>query len=522
MIRDRRRLLQGLAAVGGVALLPPFAVASGAAPSTQPLPEFPFRLGVASGYPDEDTVVLWTRLAPDPTRPDGGLPPIDWQVRYEVALDDRFRRIVARGETVAVAAHAHSARVQVRGLAPARDYWYRFTAAGHSSPAGRTRTLPRARARVAALHLAVASCQHYEHGHFAAWRHVAAAVPDLVVHVGDYIYEGAPTANRVRRHVGPACRTLDDYRQRYAQYLCDPSLQSAHAAAPWLLTWDDHEVANDYSGARDGRSDESPAFLVRRAAAYQAWYEHLPVPPSMAPRADGGIAIHTRHRIGRLASLNLLDQRQYRSPQACPVPGRFGGNRLGDACTERLEAARTMLGAAQEQWLEQGLAQHPARWTLLAQGTVFSQLDELPGEPGQYWSDGWTGYPAARQRVIDTLQRTRSTNPVVLSGDLHAFVVAGVRAVPERAESPLVAAEFVTTSISSDSRPQSSLDEWRDNNPHIQLMDGRQRGFLAVRISEERMQVDLVAVDDVNRPDAGRQVMRRFAVEAGDPAIVPA
>lgn len=519
---DRRRLLQGLTALGGSALLPRWIAASGASPSTQPLPAYPFLLGVASGYPDEDSVVLWTRLAPDATRADGGMLPLDWQVRYEVAADERFRRIVARGETTAIARHAHSARVQVRGLSPARDYWYRFMAGGHASAVGRTRTLPRTQARVASLRLAVASCQHYEHGHFAAWRHVAADAPDLVVHVGDYIYEGAPTTNRVRRHNGGACRTLDDYRLRYALYLSDASLQAAHAAAPWLLTWDDHEVANDYSGGRDGRSDDSPTFLARRAAAYQAWYEHLPVPTSMAPHADGGIAIHTRHRIGRLASLHLLDQRQYRSAQACARPGRFGGNRIGDECTERLDASRSMLGAAQEQWLAQGLAQHPARWTLLAQGTVFSHLDEVPGEAGQYWSDGWTGYPAARQRLIDTLRSTRSTNPVVLSGDLHAFVVAGVRAVPEQGDSPLVAAEFVTTSISSDARPQSSLDEWRDNNPHIQLMDGRQRGFLAVRISEERMQVDLVAVDDANRPDAGRQVMRSFAVEAGDPAILPA
>lgn len=527
MRHDRRRLLQGLAAMGGAVLLPDSLIAAdagaaGTASPSQPLPDYPFRLGVASGYPTERSVVLWTRLAPDPAQGSGGMPPLDWPLRYEIASDDRFRRIVARGDAVAQARFAHSVHAEVAGLSPDRDYWYRFTAGSHQSATGRTRTLPRPRAGNEALQIVVASCQHYEHGHFAAWRHAAAEAPHLIVHVGDYIYEGAAVTNRVRSHTSGTCRTLDEYRRRYALYQTDASLQAAHAAAPWMVTWDDHEVVNDYSGNLGGRPEEPALFLARRAAAYQAWYEHLPVPPSMAPQADGSQRIFARQPIGRLATLHLLDQRQYRSPQVCPQPNRLGGNRIGDECTQRLEAERTMLGAAQERWLAEGLERHGAQWTLLAQGTVFSHIDETPGPQNTYWSDGWTGYPAARQRMVDALRQTRARNPVILSGDLHAFVVAGVRAVPEQAESPLVAAEFVTTSISSDSRPQSSLDEWRGNNPHIQLMDGRQRGYLSVRLSEKRMQVDLVGVDDANRPDAGRRRIHAYVVEAGNPLAMPA
>jgi alkaline phosphatase D len=512
---DRRWILKGMAAVA----LPGAVHVARAA--TLRLPSDPFQLGVASGFPTDHSAVLWTRLVPAPAQPAGGMPPMDLEVSYEVASDERFRRIVSRGRAVAAAQYAHSVHVEVQGLAPDRDYWYRFTASDYRSLAGRTRTLPSPQARAATLRLAVASCQHYEHGHFAAWRHVAQAAPDLIVHVGDYIYEGAPTTGRVRQHSGGVCLTLDDYRLRYAQYKADPALQAAHAAAPWLATWDDHEVANDYSGSDGGRAQNSATFLLRRAAAYQAWYEHLPLPPSAAPR-EGVMQIHARRRIGRLATIHMLDQRQYRSPQACPQPGRSGGNRFGDECTERLDVQRTMLGAAQEQWLAHGLKDQSARWTLLAQGTMFSHLDEQPGDANSYWSDAWTGYPAARQRVIDSLQQARSQNPVILSGDLHAFVVGHINAVPDRLDTPLIASEFVTTSISSDSRPQDSLDGWRNNNANLLLMDGRKRGYLTVTLSEKRMQVDLMAIDDVIRPNSGLQTQRSFVVEAGSPAVLPA
>ncbi|MEO6184965.1 MAG: alkaline phosphatase D family protein, partial [Steroidobacteraceae bacterium] len=458
--------------------------------------------------------------APTPAQRDGGMPPLDYEVGYEVATDEQFRRIAVRGKALASAQYAHSVHAEVHGLGADRDYWYRFTAGDARSAVARTRTMPAAGARVASLRLAVASCQHYEHGHFAAFRHIADDAPDCIVHVGDYIYEGAPTADRVRRHSGALCRTLADYRQRYAQYKLDPALQAAHAIAPWLLMWDDHEVANDYSGTDSGRAEDPASFLRRRAAAYQAYFEHQPLPPAAAPRA-GGMTLYSSRRIGTLATIHLLDQRQYRSPQACPLPGRSGGNRLGDECVDRLDPKRTMLGAAQEQWLAQGLKSR-SRWTLLAQGTVFSHVDEEAGPTSSYWSDGWTGYPAARQRVLDSLRQARSENPVILSGDLHAFVVGNVNAVPERLDTPLVATEFVGTSVSSDSRPQESLDAWREGNANVLLVDGRKRGYLAVKITDQRMQVDLVAVDNVNEPGSGRHSLSSYVVEAGNAGALPA
>ncbi len=519
METGRRRILQGMAVLAGAAIVP--GTWRDARAAERPLPADPFRLGVASGFPTDHSTVLWTRLAPDPTLPGGGLPAVDWPVDYELATDERFRRVVARGTAIASAQFAHSVHAEVAGLSSDREYWYRFTAGGHRSAVGRTRTLPAARARVAALRLAVACCQHYEQGYFSAYHHLASDSPDLVVHVGDYIYEGAATTNRARRHSGGNCRTLDDYRLRYAQYKTDAALQAAHAVAPWLATWDDHEVANDYSGTDSGRAEEPAVFLARRAAAYQAYFEHLPLPPAAAPR-EGGMPLFARRTIGRLATIHLLDQRQYRSRQACPLPGRSGGNRVGGECAERVESQRTMLGATQEQWFAQGLKDHPSRWTLLAQGTMFSHLDETPGEANTYWTDGWTGYPAARQRLIDALIQTRAANPVILSGDLHAFVAGNINAIPERLDTPLVASEFVATSISSDGRPQASLDAWRNNNANLQLLDGRKRGYLNVNLSDKRMQVDLVAIDDVSQPTAGRQILRSFVVEAGNLPILPA
>jgi alkaline phosphatase D len=485
------------------------------------LAEDPFRLGVSSGFPTDHSVVLWTRLAPSPLAADGGMPPVDVEISWELARDEQFRRIERRGNLVASAGAAHSARVEVPGLEPARSYWYRFVAGAHRSRTGRTRTLPALGSDQASLNLAVVSCQHYEHGHYSAYRHIADAAPELVVHLGDYIYEGAAADGGVRRHMGSACRTLEQYRQRYAQYLTDPLLQDAHAAAPWLVTWDDHEVANDYAGDVPNRESERETFLARRAAAYQAYFEHLPLPPSMA-LSGTAMPLFSRHRVGRLATIHMLDQRQYRSPEACAQGERLAGNRLDDNCAERLLDSRTMLGAAQERWFEQGLVVAPARWTLIGQGTVFTHLDEQPGEGRLYWSDAWNGYPAARQRLLDSLRRTESANPLVFTGDLHAFMASGVNAVPEQLDSPLVAAEFVTTSLSSNARPQATLDPWLAENPNISLLESRSRGYLRVQLGRELARVELMAVDDVRSAASGQTVLRSFVVEAGSPGILPA
>jgi alkaline phosphatase D len=482
-----------------------------------------FTLGVSSGFPTHDSVVLHTRLALDPLAADGlgGMPQQDIALRFELAFDDKFRRVLRKGELIARADLAHSVRVQVRGLDPAHDYFYRFIADGEVSGVGRTRTLPAPNGKPGEFRIALACCQHLEHGHWAALGHIARAAPDLLVHVGDYIYEGATTADRVRSHVGGNCATLADYRRRYAQYRMDPALQAAHAASPWIATWDDHEVANDYSGIYSGRAEDPAVFLKRRTAAYQAYFENLPLPPSALP-VNGEVALFASRRIGTLAEIFMLDQRQYRSAQACPPPGRAGGNRVGDDCAELRDASRTMLGAAQEAWLDAGLARTRGRWNLLAQGTVFAHMDEQVGEGRRYTTDNWNGYFAARQRVLDSLGRHRVDNPVVLSGDIHAFIAGNIRARPEQPDSPLLATEIVATSVSSDGRPQQQLDDWTQENPDLLLAEGRYRGYVALRLSPQRLQANLMALENRDDPESAQRVLQSLVVEDGSPRLLRA
>ncbi len=518
MTNDRRRVLHGLTALGGAVLLPQSLRSAESA--AQRVPGYPFRLGVASGSPTDSSVVLWTRLAPDPARADGAMPPFDWTVRYEIARDQNFRNIVQRGTAAAPAQFAHSVHVEVAGLAPAREYWYRFMVDGEVSATGRTRTLPEPDAKVATFSLAIASCQDYRMGHYAAWRQAAASQPDLILFLGDYIYEPGAKVGQIRAHTGGVCNTLDDFRVRYALYQSDPALQAAHMSAPWLTIWDDHEVQNDYSGVQPGLLEDPDAFLARRAAAYQAWYEHLPVPPSMSP-AQGAMRIYDRYRIGRLATVHMLDGRQYRSPEACPQPPKLGGNQVGNECTERVLPERTMLGADQEQWLAQGLIAAPARWTLFGQGTPLAYTDQKPGEGETYWTDAWAGYPAARQRFVDMLRQGRASNPVILSGDIHAFMANAVNAQPDRADTPVVAAEFVTSSISSDALAQSIFDGWRSANPNVQLFDGTRRGYLSITLGNKRLHAEMVGVDDITRADSACRVNYSCIMEAGSPRILP-
>jgi alkaline phosphatase D len=326
----------------------------------------PFSLGVASGSPLPSSVVLWTRIAP------AGAGPI--AVQWEVAHDERFERVVQRGSADAVAEHAHSVHVEVQGLEPARWYFYRFIAAGETSQVGRTRTAPNTGDRPARLRVAFGSCQQFEYGRYAAHRHLAAEDLDLMLFLGDYIYEGPGRAGRVRRHTGGEARSLAQYRNRYAQYRSDPDLQRLHAAVPWLVTWDDHEVDNDYASEHPLAPDSD--FLRRRAAAYRAFYEHMPLRAGARP-AGSGARLYARYDFGRLVRVHMLDGRQHRSPQACR-PAR----RVGPECRERTRPGRTMLGAEQERWLREGIAAVPGRWNVIAQQTLMARAF-LPvgGEP---------------------------------------------------------------------------------------------------------------------------------------------
>lgn len=474
-------------------------------------PSYPFSLGVASGSPLPNAVILWTRILADPLNA-ASAPPLALTVRWEVAEDEAFRKIAAKGSAIASPHLAHSVHVDATGLQPDRWYWYRFMLGDAVSPVGRTRTAPAAGVMPARLKLAVASCQHWEFGHYAAHRHIAAAAPDLIAFLGDYIYEWGPYQ---LRHPPRAVRshesfTLADYRARYAQYKSDPDLQAAHHAAPWIVTWDDHEVANDYAGDVDERL--APDFAVRRAAAYQAFYEHMP------------LRMFQRYDWGRLARFHLLDSRQYRSPLACSKPGRGGSNVvLARACAELRDPARTMLGLEQEAWLAQGLSSSRARWNILAQQTLMAQSSGVPvrsPDDGRFWTDGWDGYPAARRRLLDTLARSRARNPLVLSGDVHTFYAAELRrdfARPASKTNPVVAAEFCGTSVTSSSRPQARTEENVERNPHILYGRSDRRGYMLLDLTPAATQARFMALDDVR--DAGTRQTRLATFALADRAV---
>jgi alkaline phosphatase D len=406
--------------------------------------------------------------------------------------------------------------VEAEGLEPARWYHYRFIAGGEASAVGRTRTAPASGTEGASLRLALGSCQHYEQGLFVAHRHLAADSPDLVAFVGDYIYERSRKGGHVRDHHCPEPKTLAGYRERYAQYKTDADLQAAHACAPWIATWDDHEVSNDY--ANDRGEDLDPDFLLRRAAAYRAFLEHLPLRPSLI-RADGEVRVYGTHAWGTLANLFVLDDRQYRAHQACQKASRGGSSVVGASCTQRTEEGRTMLGAAQERWLDREFAQSEARWNLIVQQTLMAPAGQPTAKGLQHWTDGWDGYPWARARLLDSLSRSGATNPVVLGGDVHANYVANIHARPDEAGSPVIAAEFCGTSISALGPDPKRVMAIRDANPHIRYADGSRRGYVVLDFGRDRLEARLRVVDTVKRADAGISTAAAFTVAAGRPGL---
>ncbi len=479
----------------------------------------PFTLGVASGYPLSDSVVLWTRLVQEPRSPDGGMPREIVPVEWEIARDERMTSIVRHGVEYATPEWAHSVHVEPEGLESSTDYWYRFTAGGIRSPIGRTRTAPARGASLRQMRFALVCCQHYEHGYFTAYRHLVSDSPELILHVGDYIYEGnAP--HRVRNHDLPVSHTLEDYRIRHAVYKTDADLAAAHAACPWLLVWDDHDVSNDYAGDVSEEAEDPQVFLARRAAAYRAYYEHMPLPRWAVPSGPD-MHMFARYAYGDLAGFLLLDQRQYRSPEACPPAGRAGGHRVDEKdCPEIDSPTRTMLGAHQEQWAFAELSASTSRWNLLAQGTLMAYLNEEQAPAHRYWTDAWSGYPAARARLLNYLSDHSVANPVVLSGDIHAFVVSGLNRVAGDLESPVVAPEFVTSSISTDANPELYFINARQHNPNLLLATGERRGYIRFDLTHERLRADLIAMDSVKISGSPRRTLASYVVEPGKPAPV--
>ncbi|MDN4037393.1 alkaline phosphatase [Massilia sp. YIM B02443] len=483
---------------------------------------YPFSLGVASGSPLPDSVILWTRILADPL---DAAPPsaLALSVRWEVAEDEAFRRIAAKGTASAVPALAHSVHVDVKGLQPDRWYWYRFMLGDAVSPVGRTRTAPQADAQPQRLRMAVASCQHWEFGSYGAHRHIAASAPDLVAFLGDYIYEWGPyqlrhPARAVRSHES---FTLDEYRRRYAQYKSDPDLQAAHHAAPWIVTWDDHEVANDYANLRDERL--AGDFAARRAAAYQAFYEHMPLRlPNVRRDGFAAMRLHQRYDWGRLARIHVLDDRQYRAVQACSKQGRGGSNAFyARDCKALRDPGRSMLGREQETWLDAGLKSSRVQWNILAQQTLMAQSSStkvVKEGDNRVWSDGWDGYPLARRKLLESLQASQARNPLVLGGDVHTFYACELRpdfARPVSKRNPVVASEFCGTSITSSSRPQERTLAHVANNPHMLYGRSDKRGYMLLEVTPQKTVTQFLGLDDVRDPRSKIATLAAFNVTNG-------
>ncbi len=509
---DRRNFLLDLSRVAALCAVVP----NDWRVTTRPrLVDDPFTLGVASGDPTSGGGVLWTRLAPRPLEAEGGMNGQRTVVTWEVADDDTFARIVRTGRATASHELSYSVHVDVDGLASDRWYWYRFQTGDAMSPVGRLRTAPAAGA-ITPLAFAFASCQHYEQGHFTALEHMAREELDLAVHLGDYIYEYAGMPGRVRQHVGLEIRTLDDYRRRYAQYKTDTALQAAHARCPWLVIWDDHEVDNNYANLVGENVMESEEQVrARRAAAYQAWWEHQAV---RVPRAASWADLNITRRIewGQLADLWLLDTRQYRTDQPC------GDGNKALPCGTWGDPSHTLLGEAQERWLTNGLGTSQARWQVLANQVMVGPYDSTAGDTTTVSMDQWSGYPAARTRLIGSIAERAPNRTVVLTGDIHSNWVNELRPDFTRAEAPPVAAEFVTTSISSGGDGSATLPDSAVNalraNPHIQWHN-RQRGYVSCRVTPERWDADYRIVPYVTRPGAPIATPSRWQLTHGQPGI---
>ncbi|MFC3962009.1 alkaline phosphatase D family protein [Nocardia jiangsuensis] len=513
---------------GGAALVAVLAGTAAASSTRFPAPRWlgdPFSLGVASGDPTPEGFVLWTRLAPDPTAPDGlaGTPLAPVSVDYEVANDEQFRAVVARGTAVASRDLGHSVHPEVSGLEPDRWYYYRFRAGSAISPVGRTRTAPALGQRLERMRFAFASCQSWTSGYFTAYDHMSREDLDLVVHLGDYIYEMGWIRGRAGQEVwepqfeGEAV-DLRGYRLRYAQAKAEAPLRAAHAAFPWLVTMDDHEVDNNWAADSPGLGvtvqQLRPLFLKRRAAAFQAMYEHQPLRLAQLPRGPS-MLLHRRYRFGDLADFTMLDTRQYRTAQAC------GDGNVVTGCDERANPERTMLGAGQREWLLDGLANSPARWQVLGNQVGMSRTDMDTGPEVALPTDPWDGYLADRAAVLGAATRLGGRNMVVITGDRHENHAADLRRDHADLGSPVVSAEFTGTSITSGGDGADMTPRGRtmlDANPDIKFFNG-QRGYVRVELDHELWRSDFRVLPYVRRRGAPIETRAAYVVEDGVPGV---
>lgn len=484
---------------------PPVPVTAPTPVNVPELPDDPFSLGVASGDPTTGSVILWTRLAPDPLADDArsGMPDEDADVIWEVAADDSFAQLVAAGVFTSTAAHGHSAHVDATGLQPGTGYHYRFRYADWTSPVGRTATLPDGSPD--RFGIAVVNCQMFEAGRYGAYANLVDEDIDLVLHLGDYIYE-YPFGSGDRKPLPDrALATLDDYRLRHSSYKTDPQLQAAHARFPFVLTWDDHEVVNNYMGDILPGNDDAEVGHARKQMAYQAWWENLPV-RSAAP-TDGELTVYQDLAIGDLARIHLLDQRQYSDVPPCRDT-TSGLTDYGD-CDDREAQDRNRLGADQEAWLAESLAKGGVTWNLLGNPVVLAGIDGGTDESG-YYLDVWDGFPQARQRLIGQLAEV--TNPVVLTGDYHAGMVLDLHAVPFDTSSAVVAPEFMSPPISS----VLFTADVSGRTPHLR-QQLNEHGYLSIEVTPDNLTAAFRCVADVADADTAISTLATWRVDAGNP-----
>ncbi|MFF5256796.1 alkaline phosphatase D family protein [Streptomyces leeuwenhoekii] len=523
----RRRFLTATGAAAALAFavnLPATGAASAAELDAARITDDPFTLGVASGDPLPDSVLLWTRLAPAPYQPDGGLPAQRVTVTWELALDERFRRVVRRGRATAHPEFDHTVHVEVGHLAPAHVYYYRFRVGGWVSPAGRTRTAP-ARGSRAGLDFGLVSCQKYDEGYYTAYKHLAEEDVDVVYHLGDYLYEYAVNsvagsraypAGTLPAVFNRETVTLEDYRLRYALYKSDPDLRAAHAAHPFVVTWDDHETENNYADDTPENSVPPEEFLLRRAAAYRAYWENMPLRrPQMPEGAD--LKLYRRLHWGRLAQFDVLDTRQYRSDQAYGDGWQYSG-------PESEDPSRTLTGDAQERWLINGWHRSDAVWNVVPQQVTFSRRYNSTTLPSKVSMDSWDGYPASRERVLAGAQAAGVENLMVLTGDVHVHYAFDIKRDFSDPGSRTVGTEIVTTSVTSGrdgSAKPSNWDTLMTANPHLKFFSGL-RGYVTVSLDRELARADYKTVSHVTTQGAPLTTAASFVTEVGDQGLKPA
>ena len=517
LFANRRRFLSGcaLSAAASSTLMP---WGGSAFAETPKFYDDPFKLGIASGDPTPEGFVLWTRLAPSPFSTEPFTKDLI-EVTVEVAEDEAFRKIVTRQIEFARPDMMHAVHAEIYGLLPNRPYFYRFIAGGISSPVGRVRTAPQIGAPLDSLKFAWTSCAHYEQGYYTGYADIVKQNPDVILGLGDYIYE-VSYGPQLRRMPVSEAFTLDDYRLIHSVTKTDRDLQAAHRIAPWLFIWDDHEVANDYQ-ANVGETrpvNDEKRFAERKYNAYRAFFEHMPLRRRSWFDAANNMRIYGQSMFGDLLSFTLLDTRQYRARAACATLGRFEAEVVArETCAELQDQNRTILGATQERFFNEQFMRGRTKWDVLVQPTLFGTIfqKDSKGRDGVY-NEGWSGFEPARQKIINAIkQRNKDASCVVIGGDMHAFWTGDVKENYADPNSETVAVEFVGGSITTKSYNYKRFTQLLPENPHIKFFDDRTNGYGLVVVDKDKMDVKLRSTKSTWDKNATYFDLKHYVVERG-------